>query len=115
MLKKIVVLLALLVPVWGAWAAVDVNTATEAQLQDLKCIGQSTARAIVKERTDRGPYKDADDLSSRVKGLGAKSLSKLEAQGLAIGEAPAATGKGKSAAPAESEARADGKTAGGKK
>jgi len=115
MLKKIVVLLALLVPVWGAWAAVDVNTATEAQLQDLKGIGPSTARAVVKERTDRGPYKDADDLSSRVKGLGAKSLSKLEAQGLAFGETPAAAGKGKSAAPVESDARPAGKSAAVKK
>jgi competence protein ComEA len=115
MLKKVVVLLALLVPVWGAWAAVDVNTATEAQLQDLKGIGPSTARAIVKERTDRGPYKDADDLSSRVKGLGAKSLSKLEAQGLEIGETAAPAGKGKSAAPGESDVRPAAKNAAGKK
>ena len=54
MLKKLLVLLALLLPLGAAWAAVDVNTATETQLQDLKGIGPSTARAIVKERTDHG-------------------------------------------------------------
>jgi competence ComEA-like helix-hairpin-helix protein len=67
-----------------ALAAVDINTATEAQLQALKGIGPSTSRAIVDERNAHGPYKSADDLSSRVKGLGPKSLTKLEAQGLTL-------------------------------
>jgi len=67
-----------------AFAAVDVNTATEAQLQALKGIGPSTSRAIVDERSAHGPYKNADDLSSRVKGLSSKTLSKLEAQGLTV-------------------------------
>jgi len=96
MLKKI--LLALLTLTWfgAAWAAVDVNTATEAQLQDLKGIGPSTARAIVKDRSDHGAYKNADDLSKRVKGLGPKSLAKLEAQGLSVpgGATASASNKG---------------------
>jgi competence protein ComEA len=98
MLKKLLILLALLLPLGAAWAAVDVNTATETQLQDLKGIGPSTARAIVKERTDHGPYKNADDLTTRVKGLGPKSLTKLQEQGLAIGSSgsPAAASTVKS-------------------
>ncbi len=77
-----------------ALAAVDINTATEAQLQALKGIGPSTSRAIVDERNAHGPYKNADDLSARVKGLGAKSLNKLEVQGLSVpGSAGADTAK----------------------
>ena len=95
MLKKI--LLTLLTLTWfgAAWAAVDVNTATEAQLQDLKGIGPSTARAIVKDRSDHGAYKNADDLSKRVKGLGPKSLAKLEAQGLSVPGGSGATAANK--------------------
>ncbi len=97
MLKKYLVLVPLaagLVAASGAaWATVDINTATEAQLQELKGIGPSTARAIVKDRTDHGPYKSAADLSARVKGLGPKSLTKLEAEGLSL-SAPADARKG---------------------
>jgi competence protein ComEA len=80
------ILLALLTLAWlgTAVAAVDINTASEAQLRELKGIGPSTARAIVQDRSDHGPFKSTDDLSKRVKGLGPKSLTKLEGQGLTV-------------------------------
>lgn len=84
MLKKYLLMLLVCACFGSAWAAVDVNSATEAQLQTLKGIGPSTARAIVKERGDHGPYKSGDDLSTRVKGVGPKSLAKLEQQGLTV-------------------------------
>jgi len=100
MLKKILLMLLTLTCFGTAWAAVDINTASEAQLQELKGIGPSTARAIVKDRSAHGAYKNADDLSKRVKGLGPKSLAKLEGQGLTIPGAAVSNsiGAGKAAA-----------------
>jgi competence protein ComEA len=99
MLKKLLVLFALLLPFAPVWA-VDVNAATEVQLQDVRGIGPSTARAIVKERTDGGPFKSVEDLAERVKGIGPKSLVKLQAEGLTVGGAaqPAALKGGAPAA-----------------
>ncbi|MET5013342.1 competence protein ComE, partial [Burkholderia pseudomallei] len=41
-----------------------------------------------------GPFKDAADLARRVKGMGGKTVERLQAEGLAIGaaRAPAAAG-----------------------
>jgi competence protein ComEA len=104
------ILLALLTLAWlgTALAAVDINTASEAQLRELKGIGPSTARAIVQDRTDHGPFKSADDLSTRVKGLGPKSLTKLEGQGLTV-SGTAASAKGGSQKSVESRGGKAGK------
>lgn len=64
---------------------VDVNTADEAGLRAIKGIGPSKARAIVQERAEGGPFRDADDLGQRVKGLGGQSVERLRAEGLTIG------------------------------
>jgi competence protein ComEA len=65
-------------------AAVEVNTADETALESVKGIGPVHAKAIIDERTKNGPFKDADDLASRVKGIGPKSVQNLEAAGLTI-------------------------------
>ncbi|MCQ4380086.1 hypothetical protein NO113_19705, partial [Clostridioides difficile] len=39
----------------------------------------------IDERTKNGPFKDADDLANRVKGLGTKAVGHLEENGLTIG------------------------------
>jgi competence protein ComEA len=65
-------------------AAVEVNTADETTLETVKGIGPAHAKAIIDERTKNGPFKDADDLVSRVKGIGPKSVQNLEAAGLTI-------------------------------
>lgn len=87
MLRKLVLLLAaLFVTMSTAFAGpVDVNTADQATLQTLKGIGPVKSKAIVDERTAHGPFKNADDLARRVTGLGMKSVTKLEAEGLTIG------------------------------
>ena len=64
---------------------VDVNTADEAALRAIKGIGPSKARAIIQERAEGGPFRDADDLGQRVKGLGGQSVERLRAEGLTIG------------------------------
>ncbi|WP_420992864.1 ComEA family DNA-binding protein [Cupriavidus sp. 30B13] len=86
----------------AAYAAVDVNTADEATLVTLKGIGPATASTIVAERTKGGPFKDAADLADRVKGLGQKSVARLEEAGMTIG---AGTAPKSAAAVAKKEAK----------
>jgi competence protein ComEA len=86
MLKKLLMLcfaLALSLSA-GFAAAVEVNSADQATLESVKGIGPVHAKAIVDERTKNGPFKDADDLAARVKGLGTKSVTHLEAAGLTV-------------------------------
>ncbi|CAH2906411.1 MAG: Flagellar hook-length control protein FliK [uncultured Paraburkholderia sp.] len=68
----------------GFAAAVEVNSADQAALESVKGIGPAHAKAIIEERTKNGPFKDADDLAARVKGIGNKSVVNLEAAGLTI-------------------------------
>jgi competence protein ComEA len=113
MLKKLLMLcLAFALSMGVAFAAVDVNTADEPSLEAVKGLGPVKSKAIIDERTKNGPFKDADDLANRVKGLGTKSVAHLEEAGLTIGgssapptgaKAPASkTPATKSAAPANS-------------
>jgi competence protein ComEA len=96
MLKKLLMLcvaLALSLSA-GFAAAVEVNSADQAALESVKGIGPVHAKAIIDERTKNGPFKDADDLAARVKGLGTKSVTNLEAAGLTInGSAAPPTGE----------------------
>ncbi|MFT4066873.1 ComEA family DNA-binding protein, partial [Paraburkholderia sp.] len=68
----------------GFAAAVEVNTADQAALESVKGIGPVHAKAILDERAKNGPFKNADDLAARVKGIGQKSVVNLEAAGLTI-------------------------------
>src|SRR5580692_9523663 len=86
MLKKLLMLCVVLALSLSAGfaAAVEVNSADQATLETVKGIGPVHAKAIIDERTRNGPFKDADDLASRVKGLGTKSVTNLETAGLTI-------------------------------
>ncbi|WP_144156919.1 ComEA family DNA-binding protein [Paraburkholderia sp. BCC1885] len=92
MLRKIMVTAAMLAAFGQAYASVDVNTANEAALRGVKGIGPAKAKAILEERDAHGPYKDPTDLSKRVKGMGGHTVERLQAEGLAVGPAGAATG-----------------------
>lgn len=59
------------------WAAVDLNSATEAQLQQLPGIGPTRAKAIIDDRNQHGPFESVEDLA-RVKGIGEKTLIELK-------------------------------------
>jgi competence protein ComEA len=76
---------ALILSLGSAFAAVDVNTADADALRGVKGIGPAKAKAILDERQAHGPFKDAGDLSTRVKGMGGKTVQRLEAEGLTIG------------------------------
>lgn len=102
MLKKLVATVAFLCAS-VAYAAVDVNKATPADLTTVKGIGPSMSQRIVDERK-KGAFKSWDDLISRVKGVGENKAAKLSGEGLRVGDAafkPTAAKPSDTAAPAK--------------
>lgn len=85
----------------AALAAVNLNTATEAELDTLPGIGPATAKAIVEYRTANGPFKSVEDLK-KVKGIGDKKLERLRPE-LTLSGAPAANKPAAPATPAVSK------------
>jgi competence protein ComEA len=105
MLKKILAILAMLYAM-SAFAAVDVNKASAADLDSVKGIGPAMSAKIIEERK-KGPFKDWNDLVSRVKGIGETSAAKLSEAGLTVNGAayPGAPAKAE-AKPAKTDAKA---------
>jgi competence ComEA-like helix-hairpin-helix protein len=66
---------------------INVNTATQSELESIKGIGPSKAKTMIAERLDGGHFQDANDLQKRVRGIGMKSVEKMVDNGLSI-EAP---------------------------
>ncbi|PWB45782.1 MAG: competence protein ComE [Nitrosomonadales bacterium] len=81
-MKRILVLLmaclAFMAPA-RAGALVDLNSATQAQLESVKGIGPAKARAIIGYRSKMGPFRSVDDLK-KVTGFGPKSVSKMRSE-----------------------------------
>lgn len=76
-MKKIIfALIAFLSLSFSALAAVNINTATEAELETLDGIGPAKAKAIVEYRKKQGGFKSIDELEN-VEGIGSKTLSNL--------------------------------------
>ncbi|VWB95183.1 ComEA family DNA-binding protein [Burkholderia lata] len=98
MIRKWLAAAAMLGTIASAWAAVDVNTANEDALVGIKGIGPARAKAILDERGARGPFRNADDLASRVKGMGGHTVERLQQEGLTIGAAGTLPAAGKPAA-----------------
>jgi competence protein ComEA len=57
-------------------APVNINTASEAELDRLPGVGPATARKIVEYRAQSGPFSTPDDLLN-VKGIGPKKLARM--------------------------------------
>lgn len=70
-----------------AFAAVDVNKASEADLDGIKGIGPATTRSILSERK-KSEFKNWEDLMTRVKGIGESRAQKLSANGLTVSGTP---------------------------
>ncbi|MBC8056155.1 MAG: helix-hairpin-helix domain-containing protein [Rhizobiales bacterium] len=66
-----------------AFAAVDVNKATQAELESIKGIGPSMSAKILDARKT-GAFKDWTDLQSRVKGVRSGNSAKFSADGLTV-------------------------------
>jgi competence protein ComEA len=76
-MKKIIfTLIAFLGLSFSAIAAVNINTATEAELETLNGIGPAKAKAIVEYRKKQGGFKSIDELEN-VEGIGSKTLNNL--------------------------------------
>lgn len=85
-------LLAVCMSAGGTAFALDLNLATEAQLDGLQGLGPSSTARILQAR-ESAPFKDWADFMVRVKGIKSRTATKLSEQGLTINGAPYASGK----------------------
>lgn len=87
---------------------VNINTAGQDELDGLKGIGPSKAKAIVDYRRKNGPFKSVDELE-KVPGIGPATLQELRADvtvgGASRSRNAAATGPAETAAPARPTAK----------
>lgn len=82
MLKKLLTLSALLCASW-AFARVDVNQATQAELGAIKGLGPALSQRIVSQRK-KAAFTDWADLIDRVHGVGNASAARFSADGLTV-------------------------------
>jgi competence protein ComEA len=68
-------------------AALELNDATRAQLEQLNGVGVAMADRILAER-ERAAFKDWDDLARRVKGMRGARIERLQAQGVTVNGVP---------------------------
>ncbi|UUX97503.1 ComEA family DNA-binding protein [Aquabacterium sp. J223] len=77
--RPVPALLSLLVLASQA-AALDLNRATQAELESLRGVGPGLSAAVLQARAER-PFADWRDLEARVPGLGERSARRLSDQG----------------------------------
>jgi competence protein ComEA len=91
MLKRAHTVVQLVLVTSALWAsacfAVDVNRASEAELDGIKGLGPSSTARVLKAR-EAGPFKSWSDFMARVKGIKPATATKLSAAGLTVGDAP---------------------------
>lgn len=104
MFKKLLAFIATMY-VAMAFAAVEVNTATSAELDSIKGIGPVKSALIMSERK-KAPFKDWNDFVTRVKGVGTDSAATFSADGLTVN---GTSYKVSAKADAKAEAKADKK------
>lgn len=67
----------------AAFAAVDVNKASQADLESIKGIGPAVSTRIIEERSKKS-FADWADMETRVKGVGPGNAAKFSAAGLTV-------------------------------
>ena len=76
-MKKLFLIIVTLFALTGAaFAGVNINTATQAELETLQGIGPAKAKAIVDHRKKNGSFKSIDDLQN-VNGIGPVTMQRL--------------------------------------
>jgi competence protein ComEA len=98
MLKKLLVIASMMFAA-AAFAAVDVNKATAAELDGIKGIGPGISGKILDERK-KGAFKDWNDFVTRVNGVGETNAAKFSAEGMTVNGAGF---KGVAATPAKKD------------
>ncbi|MDO8263568.1 MAG: helix-hairpin-helix domain-containing protein [Gallionella sp.] len=88
MKKLLLVLIAFFVFSGMAMAAVNLNSASKAELEAVKGIGPHKAEAILEYRKRNGPFKTVDDLK-KVSGFGDKSVANMRSELTVDAAAPA--------------------------
>jgi competence protein ComEA len=67
----------------AALAATDINSASQAQLEEVKGIGPAMSTRILDERK-KSAFKNWDDVVERVKGVGPGNAAKFSSNGLTV-------------------------------
>ena len=80
----------LLLGMGTAWSAVNINTATQSELESVKGLGPAKAKAIISYREKNGQFKSVDELD-KVKGFGKPTIEKLKSE-LTVDSAQQASG-----------------------
>lgn len=84
MWKKIAAVLLTLGFAGLTWAQqIDLNKASEVELDALKGVGPVLTKELMSER-QKAPFKDWEDATRRVKGLGPQKASSLSEQGVRV-------------------------------
>lgn len=101
--KLAMLLVGLVMATFNVFAAVNVNTATQEQLESLNGIGPAKAKAIIEYRQKNGAFKTLEDID-HVPGVGAGIMGKIKNEvtltGATTEKAEAAGKKAVSATPA---------------
>ena len=82
-----------------ALAAVNLNSASQAELEALNGIGPAKAKAIIDFRTKNGPFKTVEELNN-VPGIGDKTMDMLR-KDLSVGPGKPAMPAAKTTSPAK--------------
>jgi competence protein ComEA len=82
LLSSLVLSIAMSIP---AYAAVNLNSATQAELEAVKGIGPAKAKAIIAYREKHSGFRSVDDLA-KVKGFGEKRAARLKGEFEVSGE-----------------------------
>ncbi|OIQ69756.1 helix-hairpin-helix motif protein [mine drainage metagenome] len=83
MLKKCIALMFALYAVVGMAAALDINKASQAELDSIKGMGPVTSGKILDERK-KTSFRDWNDFITRVKGVGEVKAAKFSAEGVTV-------------------------------
>lgn len=76
MRKVVLIIVALFVMIGIANAGVNINSATQSELEKLQGIGPAKARAIIEYREQNGSFKSTNDLK-KVNGIGPETIKQL--------------------------------------
>jgi competence protein ComEA len=66
-----------------AASALEINTASQAEIERVKGIGPTLSQRLLDERAER-PFSDWSDLRRRVPGVGATAARRWSAQGVTV-------------------------------